>query len=177
MSDLATAGLRRADVPQFTISRVIKAPLARVWKAWTDEAQLGQWWAPKGFTNLGVKLDLRVGGTMHYGLRSPDGVEFYGRFVYHEIVPEKRLVLVLSFADAEGNVVRHPWDSEWPLHLLTTIEFADLGNRTEVTVHWLPVDASGEEAKRFDEARESCKTGWNGTFDNLDALFARNTKE
>jgi len=165
--------LRRANTQEFTISRTVKAPVARVWRAWTEESQLKQWWGPKDFTNLGVKLDLRVGGTMHYGLRSPDGVEFYGRFVFHEIVPEKRLVLVLSFADAEGNVVRHPWDGEWPLQLLTTIEFADLGDRTEVTVHWIPVNASGAEAKRFDEARESCKTGWSGTFDNLDAHLAK----
>jgi uncharacterized protein YndB with AHSA1/START domain len=173
MHELATTALRRAEIEEFTISRTINAPLARVWRAWTEEEQLKQWWAPKGFANLGVKLDLRVGGTMHYGLRSPDGVEFWGRFVYREIVPEQRLVLVLSFADEKGNVVRHPWDGQWPLQLLTTIEFADLGNQTEVTVHWIPVNASGAEAKRFDEARESCKTGWSGTFDNLDAHIAK----
>jgi hypothetical protein len=39
--------------------------------------------------------------------------------------------------------------------------------------HWIPVNASGVEAKRFDEARESCKTGWSGTFDNLDAHLAK----
>jgi uncharacterized protein YndB with AHSA1/START domain len=168
-----TEELRRAGIDEFVISRTVKAPVARVWRAWTEEEQLRQWWGPKDFTNLGVKLDLRVGGTMHYGLRSPDGVVFYGRFVFHEIVPQQRLVFVLSFADAEGNVTRHPWDGEWPLQLLTTIEFADLGDRTEVTVHWIPVNASGAEAKRFDESRESCKTGWSGTFGNLDAHLAK----
>jgi uncharacterized protein YndB with AHSA1/START domain len=173
MHDLATAGLRRANTEEFTISRTVKAPLARVWKAWTEENQLKQWWGPKGFDNLGVKLDLRVGGTMHYGLRSPDGVEFYGRFDFHEIVPQQRLVFVVSFADAEGNVVRHPWDGAWPLELLTTIEFEDLGGSTEVTVHWIPVNASSEEEKAFEKGLDSCHEGWSGTFDNLDEMIER----
>ena len=163
--------LRRADVEEFTITRTIKAPLSRVWKAWTDESQLRQWWGPKGFDNLDVKLNLRVGGTMHYGLRSPDGVVFYGRFVFHEIVPQQRLVFVVSFAAKDGRAVRNPWDSDWPLQLLTTIEFADLGGRTEVTVHWIPVNASDAEAQAFEKGLDSCHKGWSGTFDNLDDLI------
>jgi uncharacterized protein YndB with AHSA1/START domain len=170
--DIAGA-MRRADVKEFRIERTIRAPLARVWKAWTEESQLRQWWAPKGFDNLGVKLDLRVGGTMHYGLRSPDGLVFYGRFVFHEIVPEQRLVFVLSFADEKGNPVRNPWDGDWPLHILTTIEFAEFGGQTEVTVHWIPVNASDAEAQAFEKGLDSCHEGWSGTFDNLDALIAK----
>lgn len=177
MIDLATAGLRVADIKEFTVSRTVNAPLARVWKAWTEEEQLKQWWSPKGFGILDVKVDLRVGGTMHYGLRSPDGLVFWGRFVYREIVPEKRLVFIVSFADENGNVVRNPWDADWPLEILSTVELKDLGGKTEVTVRWLPANASDKEVKTFDAGRESMKQGWNGTIDNLDALIARNTKE
>lgn len=166
-------GLRLARIEEFRISRVVNAPLARVWKAWTEEEQLKQWWSPKGFANLGVTLDLRPGGTMHYGLRSPDGMVFYGRFVFHEIVPQQRLLFVLSFADKDGNKTRNPWDANWPLDILTTIEFDDLGGRTEVTVRWLPVNASDVEEKTFDKGREDCKAGWSGTFDNLDTHMAK----
>ena len=31
-------------------SRLIQAPRERVWDAWTDPAQLGQWWGPRGFS-------------------------------------------------------------------------------------------------------------------------------
>lgn len=166
-------GLRLAGVEEFRISRTVNAPVSRVWKAWTEESQLKQWWSPKGFDNLGVKIDLRVGGTMHYGLRSPDGMAFYGRFVYREIVPEKRLVLVLSFADDKGNIARNPWDGHWPLEILTTVEFKDLGGRTEVTVRWIPVNATVAEENAFDKGRPDCTKGWSGTFDNLDAHLAK----
>jgi uncharacterized protein YndB with AHSA1/START domain len=39
----------KAEGQAFTISRVIDAPLDRVWKAWTDAKQLKHWWGPKGF--------------------------------------------------------------------------------------------------------------------------------
>jgi uncharacterized protein YndB with AHSA1/START domain len=38
----------QAGSPAFLIDRVFKAPRERVWKAWSDAAQLGHWWGPKG---------------------------------------------------------------------------------------------------------------------------------
>jgi uncharacterized protein YndB with AHSA1/START domain len=160
--------LRRAGIREFTISRVVNAPLARVWKAWTEEEQLKRWWGPKGNDILDVKLDLRPGGTMHYGLRSPEGLEYWGRFLFHEIVPEKRLVFVVTFADPQGNVARNPWDMVWPLEILSTVEFTDLGGKTEVTVRWIPVNATEAEEKAFDAGRDSMKQGWGGTLDQLE---------
>jgi len=63
----------KAEGQAFTISRVIDAPLDRVWKAWTDAMQLKHWWGPKGFEIVSTKVDLRPGGVFHYHLRSPDG--------------------------------------------------------------------------------------------------------
>jgi uncharacterized protein YndB with AHSA1/START domain len=164
----AATDLRLADIKEFIISRTVKAPVASVWRAWTEESQLKQWWGPKGFDILDVKVDLRPGGTMHYGLRSPDGLVFWGRFVYREIVPEQRLVFVLSFADKDAKVARNPWDANWPLEILSTVEFKDVGGKTEVTVRWIPVNASDAETKAFDGGRESMKEGWGGTLDNLE---------
>lgn len=44
------------------IKRIVDAPLERVWKAWTDPAQVQRWWGPKDYTSPSCKLDLRVGG-------------------------------------------------------------------------------------------------------------------
>jgi uncharacterized protein YndB with AHSA1/START domain len=44
-------------------------------------------------------LDLRPGGVFHYGLRSPNGHDMWGKFVYREIVAPERIVFVVSFAD------------------------------------------------------------------------------
>ncbi|MGH6833247.1 MAG: SRPBCC domain-containing protein, partial [Methyloceanibacter sp.] len=44
---------------EFVIMRIFAAPRERVWKAWTEAECLGNWWGPKGFDIVSVKLDLR----------------------------------------------------------------------------------------------------------------------
>ena len=57
---------------EFVISRVLDAPRDLVWKCFTDPGHMQQWWGPKGVKILSSKLDLRVGGTYHYGMQTPD---------------------------------------------------------------------------------------------------------
>ena len=45
-----------------TISRVIKAPRAAVWRAWTDRASLEQWWVPAPAKCRVVSLEIAPGG-------------------------------------------------------------------------------------------------------------------
>ena len=54
--------------PDFVISRVLDAPRELVWKCFTDPERMKQWWGPKGFVVIASKMDLRVGGTYHYGM-------------------------------------------------------------------------------------------------------------
>jgi uncharacterized protein YndB with AHSA1/START domain len=44
------------------ISRIIKAPRAAVWRAWTDPASFEQWWIPQPLKCKVVQMDLRPGG-------------------------------------------------------------------------------------------------------------------
>ncbi|AYJ50450.1 SRPBCC family protein [Rhodococcus sp. P1Y] len=46
-----------------TVSRIIKAPRARVWAAWTTPSQLEQWWVPAPARSRVVELDLTPGGS------------------------------------------------------------------------------------------------------------------
>jgi uncharacterized protein YndB with AHSA1/START domain len=162
----------KVEGKEFTISRVVAAPLDRVWKAWTDAKQLKKWWGPKGFAILSTKLDLRPGGVFHYHLRSPEGQDMWGKFIYREVVPQKRLVFVVSFSDEAGGVTRHPLHEKWPLTILSTVTFAEENHKTTVTVKWIPVDATEAERKTFEEGRDSMKAGWTGTFDRLDDYLA-----
>jgi uncharacterized protein YndB with AHSA1/START domain len=159
---------------EFVIMRNVNAPRERVWRAWTEADQLGRWWGPKGFDIVSVKLDLRPGGTFHYCLRSPDGQEMWGKFIFREIVAPERLVFVVSFSDAEGGVARHPMASDWPLTWLSTVTFAETGTgKTNVTVRWLPHDATEAERKVFADGKESMTAGWTGTFERLDDHLAK----
>lgn len=152
----------------FVTSRVFDAPRERVWKAWTDAAELKNWWGPRGFKVHTAKVDLRPGGMFLYGMTAPDGKQTWGRFVYREIAAPKKLVCIVSFSDPQGGVTRHPWSPGWPLEIMSTIEFEEPGPRqTRVTVTWLPHEASDAERKTFDEGRESMKQGWGGTMDQL----------
>jgi uncharacterized protein YndB with AHSA1/START domain len=163
----------KAEGKEFTISHVVDAPLDRVWKAWTDAKQIKKWWGPKGFAVLSTKLDLRPGGACHYHLQSPEGQDMWGKLIYREIVPQKRLVFVVSFSDEMGGVRRHPMSPSWPLTILSTVTFAEQNGKTTITVKWVPIDATEAERKTFEEGRESMKAGWTGTFDRLDAYLAK----
>jgi uncharacterized protein YndB with AHSA1/START domain len=63
--------------------------------------------------------------------------------------------------------------ADWPREMHTRVTFEDLGGKTKVTVHWVPVESSSEsERKTFDEGRDSMKGGWSGTFEQLAAHLA-----
>ena len=152
----------------FVISRVFDSPRETVWKAWTEPERLKQWWGPKGFKVHTCKVDLRPGGVFLYGMRMPDGGEMWGKFVYREIRAPKKLVFIVSFSDPKGGVTRHPWNANWPLQTMSTVELEEQGAaRTKVTVRWTPHEASELERKAFDEGRDSMKQGWGGTLDQL----------
>ena len=146
---------------------------ATKFKAWTDREQLMQWFGPKGFTMTTAKLDFRPGGTFHYCLRSSDGKEMWGKFVYREIVAPERIVLVNSFSDEKGNLTRHPSSPTWPMEMLTTTTFTEEKGKTTVTVRWIPLNPTPEEQKTFDDAFDGMRQGWTGTFDQLAAYLGK----
>lgn len=45
--------------------------------------------------------------------------------------------------------------------------FAEKDGKTTVTVNWWPYEASEDERKTFDAAREGMQGGWGGTFQQL----------
>ena len=53
----------------------------------TTAEHLQNWWSPKGHCIRETSVDLKPGGMFHYGLSTPDGKDYWGRFVYREIVP------------------------------------------------------------------------------------------
>ena len=78
----------------FVMSRVFDAPRALLWQCFTDPERMKHWWGPKGFTVLAAEMDLRVGGSYHYGMKAPNGSTMWGLFKYREIVPQQKLVFI-----------------------------------------------------------------------------------
>ena len=159
----------------FVISRTFDAPRDLVWKAFTDPDRMAQWWGPKGVEIIASKMDLRPGGTYHYGMRTPDGKEMWGRMLYRSIDAPERMVFVNSFSDASGGLTRHPLAPNWPLQLLSKFFFKAAGDKTTFTVEWTPMEPTPEEQAAFDGGHESMRNGWTGTLDQLEA-YLKQTK-
>jgi uncharacterized protein YndB with AHSA1/START domain len=118
-------------------------------------------------------MDLRPGGSYLYGLQSPAGQSMWGKFVYREVVPPEKLVLINSFSDEKGGTTRHPGNENWPLQMLSTFTFEDMpGGKTKFTVRWAPHNATETEVQTFHSNRNSMTQGWSGTFEQLEAYLA-----
>jgi uncharacterized protein YndB with AHSA1/START domain len=131
-----------------------------------------KWFGPKGVKITVADLDLRPGGKFHYGMELPDGKAMWGRFLYREIVPEERIVLVNSFSDEAGGITRHPFSATWPLELLATTTFTEHDGKTTLTLKWEPLNPTPEERQTFDSGHASMRQGWSGTFDQLAECLA-----
>ena len=158
---------------EFIITRVFDAPRATVWQAWTEAEQLQRWFGPKGCTVLACSLDLRPGGLFHYCLQTPDGHVMWGKWTFVEIEPLEKLIVIMSFSDAQGGVSRHPLSPTWPLETLSTMTLTECAGKTELTLRWAPHAATETELLTFNLSHESMKQGWTGTLDQLAAYLAQ----
>ena len=159
-------------IEPFVISRIFDAPRELVFAAFTEPPRMKDWWGPKGFEVISQAMDLRPGGTYHYGLESPAGQQMWGKLIFREIAPPKRLVFITCFSDAEGGVTRHPMAATWPLETLSKHTFEDVGGKTKVTIQWEPSNASPEEIATFNAAHAGMAGGWTGTMDQLAEYLA-----
>ena len=137
-ADISTTAER-----ELVVTRVIDAPRALVFKTWTQPEHIARWWGPQGFTTIHCEMDIRVGGTYRFGMRSPAGTEHWKRGVYREIVEPERIVFTFAWEGPHG-IPRN--------ELLTTVTFAEQGTKTRLTLR-----QSGFETT---EGRDSHLTGW-----------------
>ncbi|MFE7747005.1 SRPBCC domain-containing protein, partial [Nocardia sp. NPDC057455] len=84
-----------------TIHRVIRAPRASVWNAWTDASSLAQWWLPAPTRCHVERLEIRPAGAFVTKM-SDDGVEFVPHLDACFLVVEQRERLVFTNALDSG---------------------------------------------------------------------------
>ena len=63
-----------SSTPDFEIvsTRVVSAPIIKVFEAWSKPDHLKSWWGPKGFTNTFYEFDFRVGGKWLFTMHGPE---------------------------------------------------------------------------------------------------------
>lgn len=90
-----------------------------------------RWWGPRGFTTIFCKIDLRVGGSFHYCMRSPQGKDYWNKETYLEVVVPERLVLTMHFSDANGNILlptHYGMGEDFPSEMLDVVIFSTYEN-------------------------------------------------
>ena len=133
--------------PEFRISRVFDAPRSLVFEAWSKAEYLSRWFTPAPLTTPTCEVDFRAGGAFRVVMRMPNGAEHPMNASFVEIVPEERIVWR---AIIDGD-----------LEVLTTVTFADEGDKTRLDAHQVYSYES--------PSTRGADAGWTLTLDQLAA--------
>ena len=156
-----------AEKHDLVVTRVFDAPVAQLWKAWTDSDTLKQWWGPQGFTCPVAEMDLREGGTSLVGMSSPDFGTHYSLWAYQAIAPSSCIEFIHNLADKDGNKldpVAVGMPADFPTDQRQVIEFKSAGEgKTELTVT--------EYGWTVGQMMEMSKMGMNQCLDKLEAVL------
>ena len=148
---------------ELNISRLIKAPPAAVWNAWSVPENLAKWWIPAPIECRVDTLDLRPGGGFVTKMREGDGdwqAHVDGCFL--ESVPERKLVFTTVMT--EGWQPVEPWLA---LTAILTFEPQDGGTLYAARVlHKSPEDSAKHDEMGFYE-------GWGTAIGQLAGLVER----
>ncbi len=159
---------------ELVITRVLDAPRALVYQAWTEAEHLARWWGPRGIGLTVIRLDFRPGGEFLYAMHGLAPEVAYGKFAYTEIVPEERIVWNNSFATADGQIARNPFGGTWstyPIEVRHALTFEADGDKTRITLRAHPINATAEEIRTFAAVLGSVEAGTKGTLDQLEAYL------
>jgi uncharacterized protein YndB with AHSA1/START domain len=162
---------------ELILRRLIQAPRELVFRAWSDPAQLAQWWGPKAFTNPVCEGDLKVGGAWRIVMRGPDGADYPLSGAYLEIAPPERLVMRMSLDQHPREFheriaayrAAHPADDAgYDGEIVMALTLEQKGGATWMTMR----QRFGSAAERNAHRDMGAIAGWSESFERLDALVA-----
>ena len=96
----ATADATPTSDRELVLTRIIDAPRAKLFRAWTEPELMKQWFTPRPWTTPVVEVDVRPGGANLIVMRGPDGKDMPNRGVYLEVVKDERLVFTDAYTEA-----------------------------------------------------------------------------
>ena len=136
---------------ELEFTRVINAPRARVYEAWTKPEQITKWFAPKPFQLIVNKMDFRSGGKFAMAMRGPNGEDFPFTGTYREIVPPAKL----------------SWTGEFPGdpvdNMTTVVTFEEEGSKTKLHAR----QTFNVMTATVKHATAGAKQGWTLTLNQL----------
>jgi uncharacterized protein YndB with AHSA1/START domain len=147
---------KTAGKTSLQIKRFINAPPARVYAAWTDPAQLKQWWGPEGVRTRNFAADTQAGGKYRWDLINQGGEEMSVFGEYLELVPGKKIVFTWKWDDDDV------WENR---NSIVTVELSDREDATELLLK--------HEQLPSEESRDRHNDGWNSVLDRLEKFFSK----
>jgi uncharacterized protein YndB with AHSA1/START domain len=155
-----------ADMPRdedldLQISRVLRAPRAALWRAWTEPDLLQRWWCPKPWTTQVVEFDPCPGGAFHTLLRGPDGSTSDNPGCFLEMVPTERIAFTTALVRGW-----RPAPAPW---LSVTARFT-LADEPGGGTRYLATCMHPDRASRDRHEQMGFYEGWSVCIDQLDAV-------
>jgi len=145
-----------ADKTSLEIKRFINVPRDRVYAAWTDPAQLKEWFGPENVRTRNFTADARVGGKYRWDLINEEGEDMTISGEYRELVPGKKIVFTWKWDDDET------WKNT---SSVVMVELSDRDGGTELRlIH---------EKLPSEESRDRHNEGWNSVVDRLEKFFSK----
>lgn len=146
------------DSHELSVTRHIDAPVAAVWRAWTQH--LAEWFTPPPWTTELIAQDLRAGGRSAMVMRGPNGEENALEGVFLEVIPERLIV--------STDAIRSDWTPQGPF-MIRLDAFEPDGTATRYTAtarHWTAEAMEQHRAMGFEQ-------GWGIVADQLAAVAMR----
>ena len=147
---------KTAEKTSLEIVRFINVPADRVYDAWTDPAQLRQWFGPENVRTRNISADVRVGGKYRWDLTSPEGEEMSAFGEYKELVRGKKIVFTWQWDDDEA------WENRTSI---VAIELFERRGGTELRLR--------HEQLPSEESRDRHNEGWNSLLDRLEQFVSK----
>ena len=145
-----------ADKGSLQIKRIIDAPRNRVYAAWTDPAQLRDWFGPEDVQTEDLIVDARVGGAFRWDLTSSEGEKMSCRGEYRELQPNKKIVFTWQWQDDED------WENR---ESVVTVELSDCDGGTELRL--------SHEQLPNEQSRDGHTRGWTSALDKLERFVSK----
>ena len=79
--------------------RIVEVPREFLFKGWTDEQLLLEWFCPKPWNVVACEIDLRPGGKFFTVMQSPDGQKFPNNGCFLEVIKNEKLVWTNAFLE------------------------------------------------------------------------------
>jgi uncharacterized protein YndB with AHSA1/START domain len=147
-----------ARLPDLTFRRVFDAPIALVFKAWTDPLQVAAWWGPHGSSNAFAAIEPHPGGRFHVHMQAQDGsIQPMGGH-FEEIEAPNRIVFVTALCDEHGSIATET---------VHTVTLVDRGARTDMILQSLMVYAAPSMLAHVGGMEE----GWSQSLERLGAIL------